>query len=466
MTAGAATLRTDQRGGLVCDQAIFTAVPGGRGYTLVAASPGVTPEERRAIVAMSPSHGGLADDSRQARGLLAYPLPTGRLCCCLCRHGGAEPSGRGGLRVHTHAVLFDNEAQAAAAGNPLALCLAALHACEPSTPDQPIPERLGRLTVALPDDPEAGQPPPCNVTALPGWATVLDLLREGHSVVIGGATDPPLALASWLESLPAALRRSCSFSIGLRLSLSRPVRIAFVHEDPARVRRLLRGSDREFVMLDTASDARPSGWAEAAAHLWPRERAMLAAITNALTSPSPRDALDRLGSVLLALYRESAHHWGGWRAACEEAEALLEDTAWPGAVREALRLAAREILACMADPQQSDEAARLAGELVEWLLARRGRLEDLAEPCLGRLAAWSRYAPDATATALERLARAHPPICRQPRWRELARATLARLATSPSEPASPLAIAAERLRAHLEAANDSPGEAALRCPGS
>ena len=97
---------------LSADHTIFTSVrtPMGCGYRLIAASPGVTAEERTKITRWSPSHGNLCSDNPAAEGLASYLLSTGRRCVAWSRHAGPEPTGRGGLRIHTHAVLLTAEA--------------------------------------------------------------------------------------------------------------------------------------------------------------------------------------------------------------------------------------------------------------------------------------------------------------------------------------------------------------------
>ena len=88
---------------VTCNQAIFTSIrsPMGEGYRVVAASPGLRPEEKIEITRRSPSHNSMTCASEDAVGLLAYALPTGRTCVCSCRHAGAEHTARGGQRVWT-----------------------------------------------------------------------------------------------------------------------------------------------------------------------------------------------------------------------------------------------------------------------------------------------------------------------------------------------------------------------------
>ena len=96
---------------ITCDQAVFTSVrtPTGEGYRIIAASRGLTAEEKRAITQNAPSHNGLYDQSASARAVAFYPLPTGRLCAACPCSAGSEHTGRGGTRVYTFSVIFAAE---------------------------------------------------------------------------------------------------------------------------------------------------------------------------------------------------------------------------------------------------------------------------------------------------------------------------------------------------------------------
>src|SRR5690606_38204025 len=84
------------------DRAVFTSIrsPMGSGYQVVAASAGVSADEKREITQRAPSHGNLCDNTPDAEALAAFVLRSQRHCVFLSRHAGAEPSGRGGYRIH------------------------------------------------------------------------------------------------------------------------------------------------------------------------------------------------------------------------------------------------------------------------------------------------------------------------------------------------------------------------------
>ena len=119
---------------MTADQAIFTSMfrQGKAGYHVVARSPGVSDSEANAIVAWSPSHGGLAIDAFNRVSVNFFPLPSGRYAVARSREGRGEYSGRGGRQVFTRAVLFDSERLRHSAHNPFriyrdALTLGHLH---------------------------------------------------------------------------------------------------------------------------------------------------------------------------------------------------------------------------------------------------------------------------------------------------------------------------------------------------
>ncbi|MEW6253059.1 MAG: hypothetical protein AB1716_20665, partial [Planctomycetota bacterium] len=89
--------------GELLDQAVFTSLRSrvARGYRIVAASAGLSEDERRELVQRAPSHGNLLDSSAAAAACAGWLLRSGRYCLLSVGHDGPEPSGRGGLRVVT-----------------------------------------------------------------------------------------------------------------------------------------------------------------------------------------------------------------------------------------------------------------------------------------------------------------------------------------------------------------------------
>ena len=98
----------------VCDQAIFTSVrtPMGEGYRIIASSKGIKPDEKQAITRSSPSHDSLCADETNnptAFAIACYTLPTKRICLAYSCFAGAEHTGRGGQRVYTLNLVFNEK---------------------------------------------------------------------------------------------------------------------------------------------------------------------------------------------------------------------------------------------------------------------------------------------------------------------------------------------------------------------
>jgi hypothetical protein len=223
-----------------CDQAIFTSVrsPTGEGYRIIAVSKGMRPEERQTITRSSPSHDALcwadADSSTVHPDRYAasfYPLPTQRLCVAYSCHAGAEHTGRGGLRVYTHSLVFDETAFGLCAYNPFAVVRAMIEAGV-ATPQLRPPNILPVLDLAVSD--AARTPPPVRLEdAIPSpWrVAVLQLLFEDRNVVVEVADRFAESTEALLLGIPGPLRSQVSFGAGLRFSIGRTHRLSLVSKD-------------------------------------------------------------------------------------------------------------------------------------------------------------------------------------------------------------------------------------------
>lgn len=212
--------------GGVIDQAIFTSIrsPMARGYRLVACSAGWTEDEKRELVQRAPSHGNLGDPGENARALAGFTLRSGRFCLMRACHAGPEPSGRGGLRVHTHALALAPALYRAFAHDPFRVeefACESISAGVRNTPSMSMPQ----LQV-----PETAAGPRGRTTAVavaPGLLQTLDVVLRERDTLVTGATNAEDALRTVFRLTPLRIRRNLSFSAGMKSSAQRGFRLLF-----------------------------------------------------------------------------------------------------------------------------------------------------------------------------------------------------------------------------------------------
>ncbi|MCZ6816838.1 MAG: hypothetical protein O7F76_09135, partial [Planctomycetota bacterium] len=111
MGGRSAVVNPTSRGGeaVRAEQAVFTSIrsPMGEGYRIIAASPGIRPDEKAEIIRRAPSHDSLCESGRAAVGLLAFPFESGRYCLGFSCHAGREHTARGGNRVYSHFAVVE-----------------------------------------------------------------------------------------------------------------------------------------------------------------------------------------------------------------------------------------------------------------------------------------------------------------------------------------------------------------------
>lgn len=209
---------------VVLDRAIFTSVrsPMGTGYKVVAASAGVTDDEKREITQRAPSHGNLCDETPDARAFACFTLRSGRQCFLLSRHNGPEPSGRGGFKIHTDVLVMNAADFRHFCFNPSRVMNAADRIVEV---DASAPGTLN--TLSLPYD-----MPPVQRAVRDEEADcvlmVLAALLEGRTVAVTGAPDSATLLCDVLCALPAGRRMQLACGCGLKVSKQRNLDLAFV----------------------------------------------------------------------------------------------------------------------------------------------------------------------------------------------------------------------------------------------
>lgn len=290
------------------DQAVFTSTASmtGQGYRLVAASPGLSADERRVISATSPSHGALCDPGEAASGLAFYALPTGRLCVARSRHAGQEQTGRGGWRVLTHVIVLTPRQFEDFRCDPFALLEAA-----PPMPEVDFSARREKtLSPLSPAAPSSGlrSGPISAAFAQLGESAMMFLIAEalGESrTILVDLRHPETVVRGVLLAIPSTLRARCSFSLGIKFALARNYRFNVIGPDHAAAKRLIRGQPIELVeqlgpaavpsfgrstWLDMVADCRAGSRLDQLTQLTARH----------FDDPRP-EALDRVASLRITL---------------------------------------------------------------------------------------------------------------------------------------------------------------------
>ncbi|HEX3998854.1 MAG TPA: hypothetical protein VHX65_09915 [Pirellulales bacterium] len=251
---------------MLIEQAVFTSArtDRGRGYHLVATSPGIRPEDARQLTAWAPAHGSLCDAGAGGRSVNFHPLASGALCVSRSTAAGAEYSGRSGPRVYTQFFIVPADVLARFANNPLALLhsarvYGALKLYDPVPPILPafdLPGRVAAVDEGLLAE-FAERLGPRRI------ARLMDAALRADALVLVGARHSEGLLAGLLNCLPVECRSEVSFATGLAYSPRRPFRINVVEVDEAEQRRLARQPGTTLLNLadEAASDFVPTGWA-------------------------------------------------------------------------------------------------------------------------------------------------------------------------------------------------------------
>ncbi len=240
------------------DRAIFASVPSplARGYRIVAASPGLSEDEKREIVQRAPSHGNLSDASPQARGVAGLPLQSGRYALLLCKHAGREPSGRGGFCVWTDVLLLAADAFERFGCDPFRVECSARPFLD-APPNGQSGGRPGAISITIPREGMTAPADPAGPTAkdLPGLKRVIASGLTLDRVVVVGAPDARQVMQWVLAALPLSRRRMLSFAYGLRFSSQRAFRILFTSSISAETESFAR--DHTYTIVDWHSVTAP-----------------------------------------------------------------------------------------------------------------------------------------------------------------------------------------------------------------
>jgi len=295
------------RSGIVCDQAIFTSVrsPTGNGYRLVAASPGIRPEEKVEITRRSPSHDSLCVGIGKPIGLTTYRVGRSRRAVACSCHAGREHTARGGERVYTHVLLLDRAAYRRFMSDPVQVHAALASILARGKPLIPPPQRLAPLTIPLRSGEPANRPtlsaPPVAPSTVDWiWAVAAELLAGRH-LILAAAPDPMPLLECALLALPCHIREQIDASVGVKFSPARHLQLVLVPDAPAQVQRLTAGRDVQVRRADGAPPPIPAkyhGWFNLLQRWWREGRfAQIVELTSGLCADCPAAALNRVAAI-------------------------------------------------------------------------------------------------------------------------------------------------------------------------
>ena len=286
------------------EQAVFTSLrsPMARGYRIVASSSGLLEDEKREIVQRAPSHGNLCDDSAGACAQAAFLLRSGRHCLMFARHAGPEPSGRGGLRVHTHALVLTGSLYRQLGCDPSrveglvvppetesapTICVPALEA---------ISLAAGQQAAAAPTDAEA-----LETASVSDVLAVVFAVLEERRIIVVGAPEPPALVQAVFAATPLGLRHELCFAYGMRFSTQRGFRLLF-HEESTRELELI-ASDHAYSIVECGSQTQLGStpfapWLSLVRDEWKHGRwQQLRALADRLDSEFSPDALARVAAL-------------------------------------------------------------------------------------------------------------------------------------------------------------------------
>lgn len=283
---------------VVAEQAVFTSIrsPWGRGYRLIASSPGISPEEKREIVQRAPSHQSICDASAHGCGLASFAMQSGRRCIFCAQNAGVEHSARGDHRVHTHVLILTPADYCRLRCDPLAIWTAARAALGGKWLSEEPPVALAQLeldaraAIEYPAAPATWSPSTDDLDRL---LSVLLHLLGGRRVLVQGPLDA-LGVLAWIWSgVPAALRAALSLSCGLRYSPGRSFPLILLEGPCSEAER--SGNGAEFTVVDWAAATRPEAsefdpWLSLVRRYWAAGRLaelnpISAELTEACTAP-------------------------------------------------------------------------------------------------------------------------------------------------------------------------------------
>lgn len=294
------------------EQAVFTSVASamGRGYRLVAASPGITADERREIVQRAPSHGSICDPSQAGVGGASFELAGGRRCVMVCCHAEAEHSGRGGYRVHTQAVVFDPASFRAVGLDPIALDAAIRTTFDARKVPRP-DARLPRLSIPNPRG-HAGPALPPDRNEAQAWAdriaAVAGALLDGRRVLVVNPPNAGCIVRLAFTMLPPPARRNVTLAYGLRFSPARSFQLVLTQARREEIERIICDQPYDVVSWDGAATPPTGGhyeqWVRMAREMLSTQRVdELASVSGQIAGEDYDSVLEKINQLVEDLSR-------------------------------------------------------------------------------------------------------------------------------------------------------------------
>lgn len=289
------------------DWAAFTSTTSimGQGYRVIAATPGLTAEEKKAISTMSPSHNAMCSQSDDARGVAFYPLSRERMCVAYTQHAGKEQTGRGGKRVLTLAFALTAEQLVGFGWNPLAV----VRALEHTRSLEPVIPKPGSLDVL--------DVHPCAVVSQsaidnarhqlgePATLCALSYAMSDGCLILNDVAEARDVVEAVLLATPSSMRMQCTFSIGLKFALSRRLRFHIIEPDSGATERIVRGQAIRFVADPDGYDPSAKGstpWLEMVSDCRRTNHVpQLSALTAQVFDDTSAETLERVASRQTAL---------------------------------------------------------------------------------------------------------------------------------------------------------------------
>lgn len=241
------------------EQAIFTSArtKSAAGYHLVAASGGLSVDDRQLLSTIAPAHDALAPGREELGSFSYWPFVGERYCLAESRLAGPEYSGRG-ERLYTSLFLVPQEIWERFAGNPFAI-RRALRAKGLLRIRDPLPEHLSAL--ALPGRVSEGYAQSLlALKSIIDEGTILRLTEQlisGNGIVFTGLPDNDKVVEGIFQSFPFARRAELSFSTGLRYAACRPTRIICGEVIDAQLKSLER--ERKYLRFEANAQFASTG---------------------------------------------------------------------------------------------------------------------------------------------------------------------------------------------------------------
>jgi hypothetical protein len=315
---------------VLIEQAIFTSVQTDRGlgYQLVSHSPNLAETDARELAVWGPSHDSLLERPGEASSVNFHQLTSGSYCVSRTSISGAEYSGRGGARVYTQFLVVPPDVLARFANNPFAVLRAATAIgampVYDDVPKQLEPVRLnGRAAVV-------DLPLLARLAREPGplaLATLVQAALSSDRLAIASKVPAEQLLAGFVSVLPTECRGKFSFSTGLKVSPSRPVRIVALGNDPSTWRSLARGG-ATLLNLDTVDVAETVCWEGWAGHVAEvLSSGKLSVLTGELEPSRPWLTCENLDSLCERLKREDEPAGSAEASECEAETADMVEVA-------------------------------------------------------------------------------------------------------------------------------------------